>query len=320
MRKKRVVSLLPAATEMVCALGATSQLAGRSHECDYPPEIIALAACTSAKLDSTAGSAAIESQVKTFQREGSSLYELNAVRLQELRPDVILTQGQCEVCAISLAEVESAVKPWPGHPPQIVSLSPNRLADIWTDIRAVAEALALDESWREILRALKMRVVNIIEKTCVLKQRPTVACIEWIEPLMAAGNWVPELVELAGGANAVGEAGKHSTWMDWETLVKLNPEIIIAMPCGFDLARTRAEMASLSRRAEWPKLRAVKNRRVFVTDGSQYFNRPGPRIVESLEMLTEMIHPDRFHFGHRGKGWDKFTGGDGGQASPSSAG
>jgi iron complex transport system substrate-binding protein len=314
MRKKRVVSLLPAATEMVCALVAAGQLAGRSHECDYPPEILALPACTSARLDATAESGDIERQVKKFQQEGESLYQLDAEKLKGLRPDIILTQGQCEVCAISLVEVESAVKQWPGRQPQIISLSPNRLADIWTDIRTVSEALDLGEHGREVLRAFKMRVVDIIEKSCVLKQRPTVACVEWIEPLMAAGNWVPELVELAGGANVAGEPGKHSSWMEWETLVKLNPEIIIAMPCGFDLMRTRTEMAALARRLEWPKLQAVKNRRVFVTDGNQYFNRPGPRIVESLEMLTEMIHPDRFNFGHRGKGWEKFAGSDAGQA------
>jgi iron complex transport system substrate-binding protein len=304
MGKKRVVSLLPAATEMVCALGATGQLVGRSHECDFPPEICALPACTAAKLDAAADSGRIDRQVKNIRQSGGSLYQLDVPRLQALRPDLILTQAQCDVCAISLADVEAIVRQWPGRQPQIVSLAPNRLAEIWTDIRAVAEALELGEPGREVLRALKTRVVDIIEKTCVLKHRPTVACIEWIEPLMAAGNWVPELVELAGGTNLAGEPGKHSNWMDWPTLVKLNPEIIIAMPCGFSLARTRAEMTALTQRPEWPKMQAVKNRRVFVTDGNQYFNRPGPRIVESLEMLAEMIHPDRFNFGHRVKAWE----------------
>src|ERR1700722_13317098 len=184
MRKKRVVSLLPAATEMVCALGAAGRLAGRSHECDYPPEILALPACTTAKLDASAGSGEIERQVKKFKEEGSSLYKLDAEKLKELRPDIILTQAQCDVCAISLAQVEAVVKQWPGKPPQIISLSPNRLADIWSDSRAVSEALDLGEPGRETLRTLKMRVVDIIEKTCVLKERPAVACIEWIEPLM----------------------------------------------------------------------------------------------------------------------------------------
>ena len=189
--------------------------------------------------------------------------------------------------------------------PQIISLSPKKLADIWDDIRRVADALGLAEEGKNYLRTLKTRVVAIIERTCVLKNRPTVACVEWIEPLMAAGNWVPELVELAGGANMAGETGKHSPWMNWKTLKQLDPEIIVIMPCGFDLKRTRAEMGPLMNRRDWTKLRAVKNKRVFLTDGNHFFNRPGPRIVESLEILAEIIHPDRFNYGHKGRGWEK---------------
>ncbi len=306
MRKQRIVSLLPSATEIVCALGAADRLVGRSHECDFPPEIAALPACTSAKLDAHASSAEIDRQVKNLLRDAVSIYQIDIARLKELKPDLILTQAQCEVCAVSLPEVEQAVGEWTGRRPEIISLSPNRLTDIWADFGRVAEALDLADHGREVLRDLKTRMVSIIEKSCVVKQRPSVACIEWIEPLMAAGNWVPELVELAGGANVAGAAGKHSNWLDWETLRKLDPEIIIALPCGFDLARTRAEMSSLTSRADWSQLRAVKNHRVFITDGNQYFNRPGPRVVESLEILAEIIHADRFHFGHRGQGWDRF--------------
>jgi iron complex transport system substrate-binding protein len=305
LKNKRIVSLLPSATEIVCALGAGDRLVGRSHECDYPPEIRRLPACTSARLDANASSLEIDHQVKNLVQEALSIYQINTALLQELRPDLILTQAQCEVCAVSLPEVEAAVAGWLGHCPQILSLSPNRLADIWDDFRRAAEALDLVEPGRETLRSLKNRVVAIIEKTCVLKQRPSVACIEWIEPLMAAGNWVPELVELAGGSNVAGEAGKHSPWLNWETLLQLDPEIIIIMPCGFDLPRTRAEAAALAKHPDWPKLRAVKRHRVHVTDGNQYFNRPGPRVVESLEILAEIIHPDRFNFGHRGAAWEK---------------
>lgn len=305
MSNKRIVSLLPASTEIVCALGAAGQLVGRSHECDFPPEIGALPACTSPKLDPAANSREIDRQVKGLLQDAVSLYRIDAEKLRELKPDIILTQAQCEVCAVSLPEVEQAVAEWLGSRPQIISLSPNRLADIWEDIRRVADVLDLGEHGKEVLRSLKNRVVDIIEKTCQLKARPTVACIEWIEPLMAAGNWVPELVELAGGSNLVGEPGKHSPWMDWETLAQQKPEIIIVMSCGFNLQRTRTEMAALIGRPEWTKLKAVKNRRIYLTDGNQYFNRPGPRIVESLEILTEIIHGDRFNFGHQGKGWER---------------
>jgi iron complex transport system substrate-binding protein len=305
VKKKRIVSLLPACTEIVCALGAASRLVGRSHECDYPPEIQSLPICTSAKVDSKAGSAEIDRQVKALLQDAVSIYRVDIQKLKDMRPDLILTQAQCEVCAVSLPEVEKAVGEWVGSRPQIISLSPKKLADIWEDIRTVANALDLVEEGRDFLRGLKNRVVTIIEKTCVMKNRPSVACIEWIEPLMAAGNWVPELVDLAGGMNIAGDAGQHSPWMNWEALRERDAEIIVAMPCGFDIARTRTEMAALTKHPDWPKLRAVKNNRVYLTDGNQFFNRPGPRIVESLEIMAEMVHPDRFNFGHRGKGWEK---------------
>ncbi len=305
MSNQRIVSLLPASTEIVCALGGAGRLVGRSHECDFPPEIGNLPVCTASKLDASADSAEIDRKVKALLQDAVSIYGIDTEKLKQLKPDIILTQAQCEVCAVSLPEVEQAVAQWLGRRPQIVSLAPNRLADIWEDIRRVADALDLADHGKEVLRLLKSRVVDIIEKTCQLKDRPSIACIEWIEPLMAAGNWVPELVELAGGSNAVGEPGKHSPWINWETLAKQNPEIIIAMPCGFNLQRTRSEMAALVQRPEWSKLKAVKNRRVYLTDGNQYFNRPGPRIVESLEILTEIIHGDRFNYGHQGKAWER---------------
>jgi iron complex transport system substrate-binding protein len=305
MNPRRIVSLLPACTEIVCGLGAADRLVGRSHECDYPPEVRELPVCTAPKIDSKTNSAEIDRQVKALLQDAVSIYRIDAQKLADLRPDIILTQAQCEVCAVSLPEVEQAVGKWVGSRPKILSLSPQRLADIWEDIRRVAEALDAVEHGKEYLRALKNRVADIIEITCVMKKRLTVACIEWLEPLMAAGNWVPELVDLAGGLNIAGEAGKHSPWLNWETLRELDPDIIVVMPCGFDIPRTRSEMPALTGHPDWGKLRAEKTGRVFLTDGNQYFNRPGPRIVESLEILAEIIHPDRFDFGHGGKGWEK---------------
>ncbi len=279
---------------------------GRSHECDFPPQVRHLPVCTAPKLDVHAGSGEIDRQVKDLLQQAVSIYRIDLEKLKELQPDLILTQAQCEVCAVSLPEVEQAVAQWTGGRPQILSLSPNRLADIWEDIRRVAEALDVSENGRELLRSLKNRCVNVIEKACVIKRPPSVACIEWIESLMAAGNWVPELVELAGGLNLFGEAGKHSPWLNWEAIREHDPEVIVVMACGFDLARTRAEMPALARKPDWQKLRAMKKGRVFLTDGNQYFNRPGPRTVESLEILAEIFHPDRFHFGHKGKAWERF--------------
>ncbi|MDB6122148.1 MAG: periplasmic binding protein [Pedosphaera sp.] len=305
MRKKRIISLLPNATEIVCALGAGDQLIGRSHECDYPSSVLSLPICTAPKLNTQASSSEIDRQVKNLLQEAVSIYQIDKEKLKQLQPDIILTQAQCEVCAVSLPEVEQIVSAWTGNKPQIISLSPNRLADIWEDIRRIIEVLDLGEKGRDILRALKNRVVAIIEKTCVMKVPPSVVCIEWIEPLMAAGNWMPELVELAGGRNLIGEAGKHSPWMEWPALLEADPEVIVVIPCGFDIKRTRTEMTALIQKTEWSQLQAVKKKRVFLADGNQYFNRPGPRIVESLEILTEILHPDRFNFGRKGKAWEK---------------
>ena len=242
MKEHRIISLLPSCTEIVCALGLENQLVGRSHECDFPESIRHLPVCTEPKLDVQATSAEIDRKVKDLLRNALSLYRIDVEKLKSLRPDVILTQAQCEVCAVSLPAVEAAVGAWLGARPQIISLAPQALRDIWEDIRRVAEALGVPERGQTLLKTLKGRVVDIIEKACVVKRRPSVACIEWIEPLMAAGNWVPELVDLAGGLNLFGEAGKHSPWLNWEAVREHDPEIIIILPCGFDLARTRKEM------------------------------------------------------------------------------
>jgi len=302
---KRCISLLPAATEIVCALGGTRRLVGRSHECDFPAEVAKLPACTAPQIDSHAASGAIEEQVQSQIKTGQPLYRIHADLLKELQPDLIITQAQCEVCAVSLPQLEAAVAGW-SRKPRIVTLAPQRLPDVWEDIRRVAEVLGVAEDGKLLLKQLKTRCVDVIEKSCQAKRRPTVACLEWLDPLMAAGNWIPELVHLAGGENCFGEAGKHSPWMPWNELEKHDPEIIVALPCGFDLARTRREMDVLARHPRWSSLRAVKQRRVNLTDGSQFFNRPGPRLVESLEILAEIFHPELFPTKHRGAGWEAF--------------
>jgi iron complex transport system substrate-binding protein len=227
--------------------------------------------------------------------------------LRDLRPDVILTQAQCEVCAVSLREVEQAVRAWTSRGPRLIALSPTRLADLWTDIACVAAALGVEPRGRDLIKRLKGRVADVIEKAAPVKRRPSVACIEWLDPLMAAGNWVPELVELAGGLNLFGEAGQHSPWLNWEAVREHDPEIIVVMPCGFDLPRTLHELPALTRCPDWSKLRAVRGEQVFLADGNQFFNRPGPRLVESLEILAEICQPKLFAFGHEGRGWQRLA-------------
>src|SRR5262245_845810 len=294
----RLVSLLASATEIVAALDLEDHLVGRSHECDYPRSVLRLPICTSPKFDVAGSSADIDQRVKESLQIEASVYSVDARLLDELRPDVIVTQAQCEVCAVSLRDVEAAVAGMRTRP-KIVSLNPNGLADVWDDMRAVAGACAVTDRGDKLVAGLHRSMAEVAARTRRLP-RPTVACIEWIDPLMAAGNWVPELVELAGGVNLFGEAGKHSPWMTWDDLVRRDPDVIVVMPCGFDLARTKEELPALTRRREWDALKAVRTGCVWAADGNAYFNRPGPRLVEALEMLAEAFHSDAFQFGHAG--------------------
>jgi iron complex transport system substrate-binding protein len=303
MAAARVVSLIASATETVAALGCQDRLVGRSHECDFPPAVRDLPVCTAAKINIHVGSAEIDRQVKSLLADAVSIYSVHADVLQKLRPDVIVTQSQCEVCAVSLKDVERAVCALVDSHPRIVSVEPNALSDIWTSFRQVAAALNVGGRGERLIEKSQQRLGEIRRRTEALGGRPSVACIEWIEPLMAAGNWVPELVEIAGGLNLFGEAGKHSPWMTWEELVARDPEVIVILPCGWDIARSSAEMHWLSSRPEWQTLRAVRTGRVAITDGNQFFNRPGPRVVESAEILAEILHPGVFDFGHRGLAW-----------------
>jgi len=301
----RIVSLIASATEIVCALGCEDQLVGRSHECDFPPSVQRLPVCTEPKFNIHGTSAEIDARVKTILRDALSVYRVDADQLRALRPDVILTQSHCAVCAVSEKDVEAAVCSWIESQPTILSLHPNDLADLATSIWEVADVLEVHERGDQLVQALDARLDKIGTAARKLTTRPTVACLEWLEPLMAAGNWMPQLVELAGAVNLFGEAGKHSPTMTWEQLVERDPDAIVVLPCGWDIAKSRQEIGVLTCKPEWPRLKAVKQGRVYLTDGNQYFNRPGPRLVDSLEILAEALHPETFHFGHEGTGWQK---------------
>ena len=303
----RIVSLIASATEIVCALGFEDQLVARSHECDYPPSVKDLPQVTSPKFNVEGSSAEIDQRVKSIVQDALSVYRVDAGRLEELKPTHIITQSQCEVCAVSLKDVEQAVCELTSSRPRIVSLEPNSLEDVWADISRVGEALAASPQAEELVDALRGRMDDIVQRTHWLDRNPTVAYVEWIEPLMAGGNWMPELVSMAGGLNLFGEAGKHSPWMTWAELATKDPDIIFVSPCGFDIPRTLEEINLLSDKHDWKTLKAARDGRVFVADGNQYFNRPGPRLAESLEILAEVIHPNVFHFGHEGTGWMKYS-------------
>lgn len=300
----RIVSLLPSSTEIVCALGLESNLVGRSHECDYPAGIERLPVLTAPRFDPTGSSVEVDQRVKAVLEESSSVYTIDATTLERLEPDVVITQTQCEVCAVSYEEVERVVCDQLHSSATIVALEPNRLADVYGDIQRVAEAVHVPERGIELVASLDTQLHDIARQTTSLP-RVKVATLEWLDPMMAAGNWIPELVELAGGINMLGQAGVHSPWVSWADLQAADADIIVILPCGYDIAKSKAELAVLQRQPEWRGLRAVQNRQIYVTDGNQYFNRPGPRLVESLEILAEILHPNVFQFGHKGYGWER---------------
>lgn len=301
----RIVSLLPSATEIIDCLGLTSALVGRSHECDYPPQVKDLPICTEARLDSGKKSGEIDADVQFLMQEALSIYKIKTDVLERLRPTHIITQDQCDVCAVNLPEVEKAIASLIDSHPQIISLQPNLLQQVWADIERTAQIL--DVAARPVLDKLQSRIKGISSQVKDNSQKPTVVALEWIEPLMGGGNWIPELIEIAGGKPLLSVKGEHSPYLYWESLIEIDPDIIIIMPCGFDLERTERESGVLTRHPGWKRMSAVKNGRVFLVDGNAYFNRPGPRLVDSAEILAEIFYPQLFHFGHRGKSWKPFS-------------
>ncbi|MEL6158706.1 MAG: cobalamin-binding protein [Cyanobacteria bacterium J06623_5] len=289
----RIVSLIPSATEIVASLGYGDALVGRSHECDFPAFIRDLPICTAPKFDPAGTSGEIHQRVSDLLLSALSVYRVNTELLAELRPTHIITQAQCEVCAVSLSDVEQAVSQLAGCtevPIQVVSLQPNRLADVWADMERVSIALSGDrDSATTVLEKLKARLGAIAPHSRSVSKRLQVACIEWSDPLMCAGNWVPELVAIAGGTACFGKIGEHSAWMDWDALAAADPDVIVVMPCGYDLAKTRQATEEMANHASWAKLTAVSTGQVYLTDGNQYFNRPGPRLVDSAEILAEIF-------------------------------
>jgi iron complex transport system substrate-binding protein len=280
----RIVSMISSATEIVHALGALPWLVGRSHECDYPEEVRALPVCTAPRFAVDGDSREIDRLVKQTRAESISVYQVFDDVLERLQPTHILTQIHCEVCAVSLRDVEGSVAGRLVSRPVVVSLQPSSLAEVWDDIRRVARPLALDARGEQVVARLQARMQAISDAVHGTTPRPRLASIEWIEPLMAAANWMPELVEMAGAENVA--------WRTWEDLAAADPDVILVMPCGFDLERAASEMHWLTGRDGWHELRAVRNGRIYVADGNQYFNRPGPRLVESLEILAGIVHPE----------------------------
>tara|TARA_B100000214_G_scaffold372773_1_gene351690 strand:- start:1714 stop:2640 length:927 start_codon:yes stop_codon:yes gene_type:complete len=303
----RIVSLIASATEIVHFLGLTDYLVGVSHECDFPNDIKKLPICSKPAFDINGCSLDTDKTIKSLFQQALSIYSIDEKLLYKLNPDIIITQSQCNVCAVSIKDVEIALQKDIGINPKIISLNPMNLEDVWKDIYTIATNLDAEERGKDLMNLIRSDINNLKSIGEKKVGAVTVACIEWIEPLMYASNWVPDLVELAGGIDLFGTKGGHSSWSSNETLFDKNPDKIILMPCGYDIKKTINELEPLRSISNWSKLRAVRTNNVFITDGNQFFNRPGPRLVDSLKILIEILQDNDSIFGYKGKAWVKLN-------------
>jgi iron complex transport system substrate-binding protein len=290
----RIVSLLPSATEIVCALGLEQSLVAVTHECDYPAAVHALPRVTRSRLGVTDqwSSEEIDHRVSRQLRDNLTLYDIDHQLLEALRPDLIITQSLCAVCAVEYSTFERAVGGAPA--PRVLALAPRTLRDIAASMVAVGSVLAVEQRARQLAAEFEARIERVRERAAG-RRRPRVAFLEWLDPAFGPGHWMPELIEAAGGLAGFGRAGEAARRVPWDDVIAFAPEVIVAAPCGFTLARTVAEAQELlPRRAGWHALPAVRRGRVFLADGSAYFSRPGPRIAAGLELLAELLQPDLF--------------------------
>lgn len=293
----RIVSLISSATEMLFGLGLEESIVGVSHECDYPEATRRLPRVTFTNIAADVPSGMIDQQVKELVAAGKPLYEIDLDLLVDLQPDLIVTQAQCDICAVRYDDVVAAVS---GESrlrnARLMALNPQSLGDVLADVSRLGEATGRTDAARQYVSQLHARIASVRSRTESLPaaQRRLTACIEWIDPLMIAGNWTPELIDLAGGRQTWAVAGRHSRYTPWEDVRAADPEVVVVMPCGFDLLRTLPEAASLAELPGWRELRAVRTGRAFAVDGNALFNRSGPRLVDSLELLAKLVRPELF--------------------------
>lgn len=291
----RIVSLLPSATEIVCSLGLVDQLVGVSHECDYPEEVKRLPSVTRSAISSGLSSREIDLLVREQLETEKALYHLNIELLKELKPDLIVTQALCDVCAVAASEVEQVVCELPGTP-QIINLEPMSLWEVFDTIKLVGEVTHKDQKAEQVLTDLNARVDAVTEKSGLICQelRPRVAFLEWIDPIFNGGHWTPELIEMAGGIDCFGSPNEPSRSFKDEDLIAVQPDLLFIAQCGFKEERTKEDLEHLKAIEGWKSLPCVANRSLYYADGNAYFSRPGPRLVDSLEIMSHTLHPEIF--------------------------
>ena len=298
----KIITLIPSATEIISFLGLDSQLVGVSHECDFPEKVKNLKKLTKTDIKTNVSSYNIHLQIEKILENSLSVYKVDENSLKYLNPAVIITQDQCNVCAVDLSQVKKVTSSYLNKEVDIISLQPKSFTDIFENIEYVAKKLNVFNALnKNKINKLFRRISDVRLKKKSLKK---VICIEWCNPLMAAGNWIPDMVKIAGGNELFGINNKNSHWIDFKSVRDFNPEVIIFMPCGYNLLQTQKDVNTLfENNANWKNLSAYKNKKLYLVDGNQYFNRPGPRIVDSLEILAEIFNPDVFNYGYKGSGW-----------------
>jgi iron complex transport system substrate-binding protein len=284
----RIVSLVPNGTEILFALGAGEQVVGVSHECDYPEEARRRPILTGSALATGMSAAEVDAAVTAQVASGASLYTLDEARIADLAPDLIVTQNLCPVCAVSTAQVDEALRPLP-RCPDLLSLDPRSLADVLADIRRVGAATGRADEAAALVADLERRLAGVRQRVAG-RPRPRVAALEWLDPPFAGGHWVPEMIALAGGEDVLNRPGDGSRRMTWEEVAAADPEVIVAMPCGYDAAGAQAQVDLAADRPEWRRLRAVREGRVAAVDANGCFSRPGPRLVDGIERLAAILH------------------------------
>ena len=290
----KIVSLLPSSTEMICSLGLREQLVGVTHECDHPASVSALPKVTRTSIPHDAGSLEIDRLVQSRLRSDPALYSLDMEVLGRLDPDLIVTQALCDVCAVAENEVREAALSLPGAP-RIINLEPTCLGDVLDTLGALAEATGRVEEGKGVVAALAARIDAVKRRTASeipVEGRPRVVFLEWIDPPFSAGHWIPEMIEWAGGMDCSGNRNRPSRTIGWEAVVEAQPDVLAIACCGLDLQRSLQDLPVLKARLESADLPCVRDRRVHVFDGNAYFSRPGPRLVDSLEILAHTLHPD----------------------------
>ncbi len=298
----RIVSLLPSATEIVCALGMRASLVAVSHECDWPEGVQKLPALSRPRLDPAATSPVIDAQVREIVAQALSVYQVDAEKLQSLKPDIIITQTQCEVCAVSEDDVRNALAEWTGAKPEIVSLAPETLDGVSHSIRQAGNALNRENAAAQCLSDMRERFEAVRAKTATRRPVPTI-CLEWAEPPMSSGSWSPEITAIAGGRELLGQAGQKARYLSLREIAAAEPQAVLLTLCGFGIDRAARDLPALADNPTWKNIPAVRNNRLFICDGNHFFNRPGPRLAETAELLAEALHPGLFPHYHEGRNW-----------------